>query len=277
MRTLSLLAGLFLVSSVNAQVVQQQLIELIALYNDHQALKLPLPDSQALTELTTGGVVILSERVSNSPEQDDQIRVVGYRLYQRPRTIVWVAALYKPLNPNGRIIEHITAGEAGGYELYQYLPVPWPIKDRHWTITVDKAVALAVSTGDKIWEHHWRLTPNGELRMRRMVAQGLLPRLDEKRFKQAVYLPRNQGGWTAFKVNDNLTLLASHVSTVLSGWIPDSFVAAYTRRRVDTMMGEIDRFAATVHRSYDPEHFLVFSGSGEPIYPTELRPEAKND
>jgi len=269
-----LLAGLFLASSASAQILQQRVVELIELYNDQQDLGLPLPNADALTELTNGEIITLSERVTNSAEEDDRIRVVGYRLYQRPRTIVWVSALYKPLNPDGHIIEHLTPGDAGGYRLYQYLPVPWPIKDRHWAISVEKDLTLAQSTGNQIWEHHWKLTPNGKSRMRSMVAQGLIPRLDEERFAKAVYLPRNQGGWTAFKVTDDVTLLASHVSTVLSGWIPDSFVAAYTRRRVDSMMAEIDRFAAVIDQSYDPKHFLVFSGSGEPIYPAALHNDA---
>jgi hypothetical protein len=275
MRTLTLFAGLMLFSSAGGQDLQQRVVDLIELYNEHQALALPLPDVKALTELISGGNITLSDRIRSTGGEDDQIRVVGYRLYQRPRTVVWVSALYKQLNPDGYIIEHFTPGEAGSYRLYQYLPMPWPIKDRHWTISVDKALGMAQSTQDQIWEHHWKLTPNGKSRMHSLVAKGLIPRLDEKQFLKAVYLPRNQGGWTVFEVTEDVTLLASHVSTVLSGWIPDGFIAAYTRRRVDNMMSEIDRFAATIDRSYDAEHFLVFSGSGEPIYAEALRSEAR--
>ena len=274
MRTWVLLVGLCLSFTAGGQDLQPRIVELIELYNTHQAVALPLPDNDALTELVDGGIVMVSERIKNSAAEDDRIRVVGYRLYERPRTTVWVSALFKQLDPDAHIIEHLTPGEAGGYRLYQYLPLPWPIKDRHWAITVDKAITLAQATADQIWEHRWDLTPDGESSAYNLVAQGLIPRLDKDRFRKAVYLPRNQGGWTAFRVTDDVTLLSSHVSTVLSGWIPDSFVAAYTRRRVDSMMGQIEESAANVHEFYNPKQFAVFTGSGEPIDLEQLQRDA---
>ena len=243
-----------------------QLADLLALYNAHAELPLPALNSADLRELSKGETVLLRDRTplaADDEEGDDQIRATGFKLFAKPRRQIWVSTLYKDPEAAGGLKEHIfSMGERGGYTLYQYLELPWPIRDRHWTIEVSKYARLAEQTEQRVWEHGWRLAPTGKKLAQQIVDENIIPSISRKEMDRAIYLPVNRGGWIAIEVDAKHTLLIAHTTTVMSGWIPNRFVAVYTTRTLDKMIRAIDDYADQVTLQYDHRRFPVFTGDG---------------
>jgi len=61
----------------------------------------------------------------------DRIRVVGYRLIQRPRVLIWISALNTSNEQVQRLTEYQLEDDGGTGSLwYQHMRLPWPIRDR---------------------------------------------------------------------------------------------------------------------------------------------------
>ena len=257
-----------------------QIESLLSLYNHHTDLPLPVLAGEQLVDLLAGKTILIRDRTkleNGGGEKEDRIRATGYRLFNKPRLQVWVSTLYKAPSGEQTLKERLLhLGDQGDYTLYQYLELPWPIRDRHWTIDISKATQLAARTDGVIWEHHWRLSEDGQKRGLQAINTPPALELDADDLAKAVYLPINRGGWVAIRVSEHSTLLVAHVTTVMSGWIPDRFVAIYTTRTLNKMMSAIGEYTERVNDQYDHRRFPVFSGTGELILKTcLLHPEPR--
>lgn len=240
----------------------------LARYNRHADMPLPVPPADGLEALAEGRVVDLRERqplASSDGESADRIRVVGYRLIERPRLLVWLAALDLGTEHTDRITEHLVAVDAaGGSVWYQHLRLPWPLRDRHWVIRNYKAVELTAASDGMIWEHAWRLEEAGDELAADLLQAGRVDGLDERTQDRAIYLPVNRGGWAMLAVGPRSTLVAAHVITVLGGWIPDGLVARLTSRQLERMLDNLEPRSYEVHEEYDAS-YPVFRGDGRLI------------
>ena len=246
-----------------------RIVQVLEQYNALSDMRLPMPGPDDAKAIAAGRVVKLRERMemmsAATNERDQRIRVVGYRLIERPRLLVWLAALDVGTEHSDRLTEHLLMNDdRGGSLWYQHLHLYWPIKNRHWTIVNRKSVELADSTNGMVWEHAWQLAPEG-----REIAMDLLENrevdgLTDNRARRAIYLPVNRGAWTMFELGDGLTLVASHATVELGGFIPDSFVASYVGRQLTKMLDGLVSRSDVMDREYDTS-YTIYTGAGEVI------------
>ena len=240
----------------------------IGIYNAHKELRLPLPDQTELSRLVDGEVVTIRERIpltDTSGETRDRHRFVGYRVVENPRLLVWLAALDTGVNHSRRTVEHHVSGDGkGGAVWYQHIELPWPVRDRHWVIETRKDVQLSRDSNALIWEHAWALKIDGRPMATQLLQNGDVPGLDARDDRRAIYLPLNRGAWTMFALDDRRTLVATHLSTVLAGWIPDSWVAGFVSRQYKGILGGLAERSANIAENFSTE-IPVFTGEGRVI------------
>ena len=251
----------------------------IETYNAYQEVDLPELSDRDLRALAEGSVVKSRERrrISDSRgKEKDRIRIVGYRIYESPRVLVWLAALGDGTRLSKRLTEHfIEADTRGGKRWYQYLRLPWPMKDRHWVVLSGKDLDLSSATGGFAWEHAWHLDDDGEETALRLLANGEVEGVTAKQGTKAVYVPVNRGGWVMFELDERRVLVAAHVTSVLGGWIPDRLVARFVSAQLDSVLTKLEREASTIHDRYDGS-FPIRTGDGAIITP-EMAKAAKSD
>jgi len=235
-------------------------------YNTLTAVPIPRLDAAALDGLTRGEVIKIRRQLEPDATGDRK-SIVCYYLCDEPRDHVWVAAIDDHFTGSDRLIEYrIDADDQGGGTWYQHLDLPWPLQDRHWVIHTRKGVELARATAGSVWEHAWQLAPDGERLAAEVVAAGKADGLKPKDVKSAVYLPANTGAWVMFALDDHRSLIVYHVTTVVGGSIPDSWIATFAYPQLDSLMRGVVAFARDIVRHYDAAgHPIVYSGAGEPI------------
>lgn len=272
-RLLSVATAIAWLVSANHAVATElaELTAAIEAYNGHESIELPLPSDKELRQLAAGQVVKIRRRMpiaNSSGEQADRIRIVGYRVIEQPRLLVWLAALDVGTQHSKALTEHLIASDnVGGSVWYQYLKLPWPVKNRHWVIHNTKNTALAAATGGTVWEHAWRLETGGRDIAMQLLADGQVAGLTPADGEKAIYLPINRGGWTVFALDRHRALVAAHVTTELGGWIPDSLVASTVSRQLQSMLSALEQRAASIHLTYTSSSYPIFTGDGKLITP----------
>lgn len=253
-----------------------RLLEALDLYNELAGLPLPRPDEDDLRRLSGGDWVVFRERTEMEQvdgERQDRLRVVGYQVLRSPQLLSWLAALDVQASHSERLTEFlIETDDRGGSLWYQYLDLPWPVRNRHWTIRNTKAEQLAERSGGRIWEHHWQLEPGGEQMARSLLARRAVDGLRRADGDRAIYLAVNRGAWTMIALDEDTTLVAAHTAAVMGGWIPESLVASFIRRQLGGLLGNLQRRADTIGRKYTAS-YPIFTGSGERITPTMAQRE----
>ncbi len=244
------------------------LLAAVAAYNEHDAVGLPMPSSDEVASLLDGEVVKIRRRLpmtDSAGGHEDRIRIVGYRYFERPRLLIWLSALDIGQQHADRLTEHLMWADDGGDSLwYQFLELPWPIKNRHWVIRNRKNTSLTRATGGVAWEHAWRLEEGGYGTAMTLLGDGAVDGLDTRDGRKAIYLPVNRGGWTMFELTGNRTLVAAHVSTVLGGWIPEGLVASLVSRHLDSILSGLEARSQTIHDRYDTG-YVIYTGDAQPI------------
>lgn len=246
----------------------------LQIYNQHTDEALPFPSRDELLELAQGGIVKIRDRVrigDSASELEDRIRIVGYRVYDTPRLLVWLSALDLSVNHSKRLTEYlIEADTEGTARWYQFLRLPWPVKDRHWVVRSTKDVQLSAATDGFIWEQAWRLEAEGRQTAARLLADGKVAGVSTKQGAKALYAPVNRGGWAMFALDDRRVLVAAHVTTVLGGWVPDRLVARFISAQLESVLQSVEAEALTVHARYDGSH-PIYTGDGKLITPRMAR------
>jgi hypothetical protein len=239
----------------------------IARYDSASAFPVPPLDPEQLAALLDGEVVRLREKWALSREGDEERtrqRVLAYRLVGAPRAQVWLAALDPHFPLDDRITE-IRMDDTGDGTWYQLMDLPWPVRNRHWVIHVEKGLEVAAATGGQAWEHSWRLDPSGEARVRERAAGGLMAPLEADEVRGARYLDANDGAWAVFRLADDLTLLTYDLTIVLGGWIPEGMAARFAMRTLEDLLDRVAANASRVPAHYVTGHDPIPAGDGTPV------------
>lgn len=273
--TALLIASTLLCTGANAAPTVDELAAVLWRYNDAAQTDLPIPNVAQLEALAQGKTVHLRERLAVSADNPDtdksqRLRVVGYQLVHRPRLLVWLATLHAGTTHEPRLLEHrVRVNEDRSSTWYQHLNAPWPVRNRHWVIRSGKNVAVAEDTQDLAWEHRWTLEPRGRDIALNLMIENTFDALNERDFEHTIYLSENAGAWTMFEVEEDVTLVATHTTADMGGWIPDRWVAGFVARQLSSVLRELEDKADTIHEHYDQDD-PVQNGHGQPISREQL-------
>lgn len=205
------------------------------------------------------------------------LRIVGYRLIDASREALWLAALAFDGEFSPRLIEHLLAQHAdGSARWYQFVNMPWPLRNRHWLIETGKNVTLARRTDGVLWEHRWRLAAQGPEEIRELAAREAVRGLTRSDMEKAIVLPANNGAWVMGRIADNKTLVLLHASMDLGGLIPDALVRRYTRSQLGDMLNKIERDSDTALTRYDGT-YVIRRGDGTIIAPRRPTGAARDE
>jgi hypothetical protein len=255
--------------SVSVAELETYLSNLFAFYNERSDLPLPALSTQQIQQLARGESVHLVQRDPRpgAVEEGETVdRVVGIRLLNHARELVWLTALDPDIPISGFFHDvRLESDRMGSSRWWVYLDLPWPVADRHWVADLWKNRELAEAAQGYVWEHRWDLSEGGERVAAGMVHEGRLEGIDAADVATAVYLPVNRGGLVAAAYRDEQTLVVYNLSTVVGGHIPDRVVRAFSRQQVGSFLDMIDRTCESVYAHYGPDHERIFDGLGAPM------------
>ena len=242
----------------------------LEVYNERVDDPLPFLTGEQVDRLVAGDVIRVRRRDPNTDDAPE--RVTGFVLLHRPRIAVWLAALDPEFPANPLLTEkRLSKDDQGHSTWYQHVDLPWPLTDRHWVIDLGKDLDLARSTEGFVWVHRWSLAPDGRERARETLRAGLGD-LTLEDYDKAIYLPENEGAWILFALDEDLTLLAYRVRTVIGGGIPDSWIATFAMAQLEGLLREVDAMAENSVAEYDPATYPVYDGLGR-LIPSAASPE----
>lgn len=238
--------------------------EALGLFNRLAPEDVPLLSPDQVEALLHGEVVKIRE-VPNGPDQPQ--RVVGYALYDIPRPQVWAATTDPHAGYSGGILheDRIVQDDAGTSVWYQHLKLPWPVQNRHWLIRIKKNRELAAQSDGRIWEQAWNLDEKGESFIPEFIRTGHIQSVSLEDAQKAIYTPVNHGGWILITMPQNCTLLMYHVTSVIGGSIPDSFVSEWAMLTLDDLLKKVGEFSRTMPQHYVEGHDAVPGADGVTI------------
>ena len=255
--------------------VTEEIRTALARYDSTSAFPLPQLEEERLGELLGGEVVRFREKwvLSHEGEDDEQTRqrVLAYRLVRAPRKVVWLSALDPHFLLNDSLTEiRIEDKPRGSSTWYQYMDLPWPVKNRHWIIHLAKGIDVCEATGGQAWEQNWRLESSGESMTRELDLAGRLKPMDSGKVRGARYLDANDGAWAMFVLEDDLTLLTYNLTIVMGGWIPEGLASRFAMRALEDLLDRVAKNAETIPTHYVEGHETMIAGDGTPIpfFPT---------
>jgi hypothetical protein len=245
-----------------------------ALAQHESVSQFPLPpfDEQRLSQLFDGEVVRIREKwdlpsesaESNAEEGSRQRnRVLAYRLVPLPREQVWLGALDPHLLPLDGLTEvRLHESPHGASTWFQYLDLPWPVRDRLWVIRVGPDAGVARATGGRAWEQAWRMESDARMIGLDLASSKRLGgrKLDDVREARA--LIENAGAWIVLDLGENRTLLAYQLTIVLGGWIPEALAARFAMSTLETLLDNVACAAAEIPKHYDAKHDPILGGDG---------------
>ena len=246
--------------------------QLLRQYSEHADFALPELTANETTNLAAGKPVV---RILRGTPQDGELSamgIIGLRIVDAPRLLVWLAVLGGTGEPHPRTTRAILARHpAGSHVGYQHADIPWPVRDRHWVIYTRKNLDLANASDGVIWEHYWNLHEHG-----RQLLSDTPPVHPElwRKLENAVYLPANRGAWALFDLGSNRTLVLGLADFELGGFVPSGLARSYTKRQLRRGLKQIDSLTARIHQKYtgDP---IIHDGHGMPITPQQARDVAE--
>ena len=238
-----------------------QLLEQYARQGDFQLPNLSVTE---LDTLAAGeAIVALFRDPAVTPtEQADTQRLVGWQVVNAPRLLVWLSILGGNEESSQRLNHAVLLQRtAGAYVSYHHMGLPWPFKDRQWTLLCEQNVSLAEQSHDVIWEHRWSLLPRDSALLEGAYERGLMPGLARRALDDSVYLRANRGAWILFDLGAGGTLVAASMDVDFGGHIPDAIVRTFARHQLRTFL---ESLSAVRGRHY-AETPLVHDGRGLPI------------
>lgn len=228
-------------------------------------------DPRSLSRLAAGETLHRKVKVTRSDTGGNDtttVRIIGYRLIDKPREPLWLAALAFDAGYSERLTEHLVrTHDDGGASWYQHVDMPWPLRDRHWLIRTGKGIALARRMDGRIWEHYWRLEPDAGSRIDSVLRQAAIPGFDVRRAEKAIQLPLNNGAWVMAALDDTHTLVVLHATMDMGGIVPDVLVNRHTRKQLESMLTRIETQADTARERYTND-YIIYRGDGTAIAPS---------
>ena len=158
------IALLPLPTSAADQATGDELAAALASYPALGDIALPTLDEEERQELLDGVPVvrISTGRSTNADGDVSTMGVVGLRIVEAPRLLVWLTVMGVASEPDVRLTRAtLSQAPLGAYTRYQHVNMPWPVRDRHWLIFCEKNIDLARATGGDYWEHRWSLVDDG--------------------------------------------------------------------------------------------------------------------
>ena len=265
---------LALLPSVSAANGREDIARLLDDYQRESGVPVAELDAGSLAALAQGETLQRTVRVTRSGSGGNDtttVRIIGYRVIDKPREPLWIAALAFDGGYSERLTEHlVTTHDGGGASWYQHVDMPWPLRDRHWMIRTGKDVPLARRLMGRVWEHHWRLVPDTPGHIARLFERVTIPGLSAERVRKAVELPLNNGAWVMATLSPERTLVVLHATMDMGGIIPDVLVNRHTRRQLRSMLASIEARADSAWETYSSD-YLIYRGDGTPIEPITAR------
>jgi hypothetical protein len=260
-----------------APELMPRIAEAFQRYNAVSRYPLPELGEKDREELLAGGVVRLlwmqpvpgaKPGETDDEKETERHRVVALSLIAEPRLLVWLSAMDPHYLASDKITEHRLRTDGKGTSTwYQFIDLPWPVRNRHWVIDVTKEAEVARGTGGQAWEQSWNLVRGGKLIAYELASSGKVKGIDLARAREARYLHANTGAWTMFELEENVTLLAYQLTIVLGGWIPPGLAAKFAMSTLEELCRTVEKNAALMRDHYVAGHEPTFSGEGLPIPP----------
>lgn len=248
---------------------------LVAQQDTVSAYPLPELDDEHMEDLLKGEIVRFQEKwtldkgkdENGEEEERERHRVLAFALFPYPRDRVWVAAIDPHFLGNDRLSEARLSSTGSTDIWYQLMDPPWPVKNRHWVIRVDKPAEVSEKTHGDVWEQSWNLVDDGPRIAMEATAAGRVPDVPLERAQKSRYLEENVGSWTIFRVSDNLTLIGYQLTIVMGGWVPERLTRTFAMGALEDLMKSVDKAAATIMEHYDSAHEPIWGGNGRPVPP----------
>jgi hypothetical protein len=241
----------------------EQLNAALSEYNGSAHFSLPGLSEVRLRRLASGKVVRIREQ--GNTDRGPQ-RITGLLLCDARRDDLWVALRDPHLTSLPELTEvRISDDGVWPTNWYQFFHMPGPFADRHWVIAVNDNIAMAKTSADRLWEHHWDLQSGGLELGTRVVAEGRIPRVTPEMAARAVYPPINEGAWALMSLGAGRTLLGYTVRVSVGGRIPDRMVESYSMITLARLLRRVEERASVAAEHYDEAHPRIRGGGGEPL------------
>ncbi|MEO8466760.1 MAG: hypothetical protein ABI640_15595 [Gammaproteobacteria bacterium] len=237
---------------------------LLEQYSRDGDFDLPGVSTADLAALAAGDTVFdaFREPSARAAGQVEVMGLVGWRIVAAPRLLVWLSILGGSEESSARLHHAVLVQRAdGAYVSYHHMALPWPFKDRQWTLLCDKNLSLAEHSHDAIWEHRWDLLPRDEALLKRAYEEELVPGLTQEVVDESVYLRANRGAWILFDLGPSGTLVAATMDMDFGGHLPAALVRSTAKHQLKTFLESLSALRGT-HYNGTP---LVHDGRGLPI------------
>ena len=249
-------------SAPSSEGIQKAITE----FNTLSDMKIPTLNEKQREQLRNGKVVTMVQKGKGEGGQVSAGKAVAFYISDLPKEQLWISFQ----DPHFQVQESTTEAlykshGADKLEWYGYIDLPWPLTDRHWLVRVWNNHTMAQKTNNSMWEHPWRLIPNGKELCADMVAQGKVKNITTSSFDSAIYLPDSQGVWAMIEL-DGSTLLAYSATATVGGAIPESVMMNYLLNGLDSFMKDGEKRARdVVPTHYKSSHSPIYGGDGVPI------------
>ena len=228
-------------------------------FNEQAKFPVLIPEEKDLERLVAHKVV----RTREMTHPDKPQRVLGYYVMYAELEDVWVSARDQHLATVDDLIDHRLEDHDTFEVWYQHIDLPWPFVDRHWLLNTADNRPLAKSNVG--WEHWWELSEDGPARAVKAISDGKIPEMSTERATGAIYVPDNEGAYSAIPLSKERTLFVFHATSTVGGNIPDKLIATYTLVTMNKFMTMIEERVPEALRHYSGDHVPIKAATGTPI------------
>jgi len=250
----------------------------LARYPGGGDIVLPALDTKELEALLNGEPVVRIETGRSGGGDDDEpvgdMGVVGFRVVDAPRLLVWLTVMGVASEPDVRLTRAtLSRADAGAYTRYQHVNLPWPIRDRHWVVYCEKNLDVALASRDSFWEHRWRLVEDGLTLIDAAHQQGAITGLSADELDKSIYLPANRGAWALTELDPGRTLVIAFFDGELGGFFPDALVRQFTKLHLREGLNLVSELSFTTWQEYSDDE-PVHDGYGRAVRQHDVRQAA---
>lgn len=240
------------------------------LLSQHGVHTVPSLSERQLEKLASGQPVVFLHDDGGAESIEHAVYAVD--IIEAPRILVWLAMLGGTGERDTRYDRATIERDAiGGSTRYQYFDLPWPIRDRHWVIRLQKNLRLADATDGRAWQHRWSLVDDVPNTLEVLAKSGEVAGLTERRIEQSIVPATNEGALSAIELDEDRTLVVAWFHIDLGGRIPKSLVQSVSGRELRKSMYRFEDFTSRVHATYTADPIL-HDGFGRAIMPLDAQP-----
>lgn len=241
--------------------------QIISQYNKVGSFSLPVLSESQERLLHKGNVVTI---INN--DNDNSGRLVGYMLTSASLEQLWIGTQDPHFQVQSRAKDLLLKDLGKGDMIwYAYADMPFPFADRHWVNLVTEEEFLLPNTNDRVWEHSWKLMPDGLKMALPMIEKGALQGVKIDMTQKAIYLPKNNGSWIGIEMGEQ-NLYVYYVALDFGGAIPEDIMLKYIKSGLPKMLLDINKRALGAGKHYQLNHeHVIFGGDKKPIKQKNLQ------